>query len=120
MTSKDLNIKLVTALPEISELYNDTVSWQEGDDTGSHIVFEDVLVPYITMCFKKQNKEGLQRSFDVIEEILWCNDEYAEEVIALSVLESFLFKENIEKEIYPFMGERTKKLFETVRRGWNM
>ncbi len=47
MTSKELNLKLLTLLPEIKDLYDNEVSWQEGDETGSHTVFSDVWFPYI-------------------------------------------------------------------------
>ena len=47
MMSKELNLKLLTLLPEIKDLYDNEVSRQEGDETGSHIVFSDVWFPYI-------------------------------------------------------------------------
>lgn len=47
MTSKELNLKLIEALPEIKDVYNEEISWQEGDETGSHVVYADVFVPLI-------------------------------------------------------------------------
>ena len=120
MTSKDLNLKLVSLMPEIKKSYNDTVSWQEGDDTGSHVVFEDAFVPYIIECVKLKDEQKLLKCFQVIEEILSFNDEYAEEVIALSVLESLVFAENLKMDFSMFMGKRTQKLFNEVRAGWFM
>ena len=47
MTCKELNLKLIELLPEIKKMYEEETSWQEGDNTGSHIVFSDVFFPYI-------------------------------------------------------------------------
>lgn len=120
MTSKELNLNLVSLLPEIGLLYEGVVSWQDGDDTGSHVVFEDAFVPYIIECVRLQNEQSLLKCFEVIERILLFNDEYAEEVIALSVLESLVFAENLETDLSEYMGKQTKKLFDTVRSGWSM
>ncbi len=42
MTSKCLNQKLLAAFPELERPYRDQTEWQEGDDTGSHVVYGDV------------------------------------------------------------------------------
>ena len=120
MTSKELNFKLISLLPEIKKRYVDVISWQEGDDTGSHVVFEDVLVPYIIECVRTRNQIRLFECFKVVEEILSTNDEYAEEVISVSVLESLLFEDCVQSMLSKYMGQKTKKLFEEVRCGWNM
>ena len=39
MTNKELNQFLVKTFPELKQAYDEEVSWQEGDDTGSHVVF---------------------------------------------------------------------------------
>ncbi len=120
MTSKELNFRLISLLPEIKSMYSDTVSWQEGDDTGSHIVFEDVFVPYVIECARTRDQIRLFKCFEVIEKMLSSNDEYAEEVVAVSVLESLLFEGGLIKELLKYMGEKTKRLLEEVRFGWHM
>lgn len=120
MTSRELNLRLITLLPEIKSLYSEAVSWQEGDETGSHVVFEDVLVPHIINCQKEHNEVDLFRCFDALEKILLLNDEYAEEVVELSVLESLLFEKNLKNDLTKYMGEKTKALFDEARRGWRM
>lgn len=104
MTSKELNKKLIVLLPEIKELYNEEVSWQEGDDTGSHVVFSDVLVPYIL----NGTDDIKKRCFNAIESIILLNDDYVNEVITLSVLEPIIY-ENVDIEKY--IGICTKKIY---------
>jgi len=91
MTSKELNLRLKYALPEIKELYDDETSWQDGDNTGSHIVYGDVFAPFIKEQIKFNNKIYLKQLFQFIEDLLLLNDKYTDEVISFSVIESLLF-----------------------------
>ena len=75
MTSKELNKKIIELLPEIQERYIAETSWQDGDGTGSHIVCEDVLVPWIKKQIKEKNEKVLAKVFKVIEELLNLDDE---------------------------------------------
>ena len=117
MKSSDLNLKLLEYLPEIENLYNEEVSWQDGNDTGSHIVFEDVLVPYIKKCAQENNASQLRKCFAVIERIFSFDDEYAEEVIELSVLESILFSEaDLRCEAEKYMENKTSQSFAELKK----
>ena len=110
MTSKELNMKLIELLPEIKCLYEDETSWQEGDETGSHTVFSDVFFPYILNNI--EDIKVTKKNFDIIEKILELHDEYADEVITLSVLEN-LFYEQLDVQKYKnHLGDLTKEIFE--------
>lgn len=109
MVSKELNLKLIELLPEIEKLYKDEISWQEGDETGSHIVFSDVLFPYI--LDNLDNVEITKKNFDVIEKILEVHDEYAEEVISLSVLENLFYEQGVTDKFKDYLGDLSKQIF---------
>lgn len=109
MTSRELNLKLLNYLPEIKEKYDEEVSWQDGDDTGSHVVFGDVVFPYIVE--HKEDSGVVRNCFAVIENLLKTNDEYAEEVVLLSVLENLLHEQPENRDWIEFMGEKTKVLY---------
>ena len=110
MRSSELNKMLVKHLPQLYHKYIDEVSWQEGDETGSHTVFGDVLTPYLVECMLHEKKDELIKISSFLEAILSFNDHYADEVIALSVLESvaYLFKDNL--NLAEFLGNRTRAL----------
>ena len=57
MTNKELNQFLIASFPELKHAYNEEVSWQEGDDTGSHVVFGDVFTPYLEKLIETKNEE---------------------------------------------------------------
>lgn len=44
---RQLNLLLFNSIPEIRDSYENEVGWQDGHDTGSHVVFGDVLNPYV-------------------------------------------------------------------------
>ena len=111
MTSKDLNLMLIELFPEIKVLYAEEVTWQEGDETGSHVVFGDVLLPYILANAESENMQCLTKCFQTIEKILSFDDEYADEVITLSVLESLSYQTNLKIDLSQFMGDKTKRIF---------
>ena len=50
MNSIELNKLLIEKFPNLIDDYCDEVGWQEGDETGSHIVYGDVFTPYIVKC----------------------------------------------------------------------
>ena len=110
MTSKILNTMLVTSFPNLQENYLNEVSWQEGDETGSHTVYGDVLTPHLVDCIATNNIQEVKRIFDFLEEVLRLEDNYSDEVIAYSVLENiaYLFKHN--DSLKSYLGQYTKKL----------
>ena len=95
MTSEELNLKLRSSIPEITESYQEETSWQDGDKTGSHIIYADVFVPYIKEQILQNNEENLTKIFNFIECLLDLQDEYVDEVIALSVIESLIWDDEI-------------------------
>ena len=115
MTSRELNYMLIQWIPEIAEAYEKEIEWQEGDETGSHIIFGDVLVPYIIKLVEDQEGEALKKIFDFIENLLSLDDEYAEEVVALSVIESLYYRLENFSEVYLPVKEKTKLFFERLQ-----
>jgi len=115
MTSKELNLRLLEALPEIKDIYSEEVEWQEGDDTGSHVVFGDVLTPYLLLNASAGNTVSMQKIFDYIESLLQSNDEYASEVITCSVLESIVLEDTDLDLIESLLGTKTKEIWENLK-----
>ncbi|MDR2733521.1 MAG: hypothetical protein LBC99_02615 [Spirochaetota bacterium] len=112
MTSKSLNLKLVAAFPELEQAYREQTEWQEGDETGSHVVYEDVLVPVMRMLIKSGNYQNVQKYTDFLEELLALDDEYAANVIAVSVIENIFF-DNIDKKAFKaLLGQKCSAIWD--------
>ncbi len=96
MTSAELNFKLTETFPELAPAYREETAWQDGDDTGSHVIYTDVFVPFIKAQMQAENEQMIERIFAFVEELLSSDDAYASEVIFLSVLESLVFDEEVD------------------------
>lgn len=115
MTNKELNQLLVTSFPELKHAYDEEVSWQEGDDTGSHVVFGDVFTPHIEKLIVAKNEDKLKNIFNFIEEILAINSKYCDEVIAFSVLEKLFDNFEYIKYSRGLMGKKTLQICEELK-----
>lgn len=114
MKSFELNKLLLENFPNLKEKYQDEVSWQDGDETGSHIVYGDVFTPYIIECIKNEKDDEVIAIFNYLEIILFKQDEYASEVITFSVIESILFLVEKNSKYVKLMGNETKKVFDEL------
>ena len=108
MNSAELNRMFIEKFPNLQGKYIAEVSWQEGDDTGSHTVYGDVLVPYLIDCILKDNEHDFQNIFNFLEQLLSLEDNYVDEVVYFSVLESitYIFKERI--YLIQYLGAKCK------------
>lgn len=113
MKERELNLKLLASFPQIKENYKEETSWQDGDDTGSHIVYADVFVPFIKKQIITKNEVILKQVFDFIENLIELNDEYVMEVICLSVIETLIFDEETDiTQVISLSKPRTLKVIE--------
>lgn len=115
MQSKMLNKFLIDNFPELIDAYDSEVSWQEGNDTGSHIVYGDVFMPYVENAIEKNLEDELKRIFSFIETVLLTEDTYSQEVIMFSVLERILFDKKNFAIAKKYFGETTKQLVEELQ-----
>lgn len=109
MISAELNGMLIDRLPDLREKYLSEVEWQDGDDTGSHIVYGDVLRPYLRECIVQGNEPEYRKILDFLEDLLRLNDGYAEEVVCLSVLESLAYLFCEREYLLPILGGNCRK-----------
>ena len=111
MNSKELNSILISNFVDLKDLYIEEISWQDGNETGSHIIFGDIFRPYIEKNIIIKDKDKLKHIFIFIEKLLELNDNYVEEVIAFSVIEG------LEKKLsccIEFMGNKTLTIFNEI------
>lgn len=112
MTSKELNFKLLNLLPDLKQLYFDEVSWQEGDETGSHTVFSDVVLPYILNNIEDRGR--MENVFLAVESLFELHDEYVDEVLTLSILENIYYRGAEAQKLKQYFGTRTLKAFQEI------
>lgn len=114
MTSKELNERLLQAVPELKESFDEFTSWQEGLETGSHTVFENLVVPFSIDIIENEKDDIIERLFKLIEEMVTSRDEYAEEVVQLSFLEPLKAEHDDEYAFSKIMLKETYSLFDSL------
>ena len=88
MTAKEFNELLLLKFPEIKKDFDAYVEWQDGIDTGSFLVVEDVFMKYCNRLLKKKDYKKFAYVCEIIESILMMNDEYASNVVVVGILEN--------------------------------
>lgn len=116
MDKKKLNMMLIEIFPDLIEKYKEEVEWQEGDNTGSHIVYGDVLAPYLIDCIEQKKETEVIKILEFIERILKSNIKYSDEVIAFSILERIEYEYRDSVLLNNNYGELTKKMIEEIRK----
>ena len=114
MEKKQLNTLLISTFPELEKEYYEEVDWQEGDETGSHIVYGDVLAPYIEKNIMQQNDAEIKTVFAFVEKILLRNETYSDEVIMFSVLERLLSDKEKFEYCKKHFGKCTEKIIKEM------
>lgn len=114
MKSTQLNQLLISRFPELKQKYYDEVIWQEGDETGSHVVFGDVFSPYIEKSLIENKVAELEKIFEFIEEVLSKHEEYSDEVILFSVLERLICNKEQFEKCKKYFGKRTYEIVKEI------
>jgi len=115
MMSKELNLRLISAFPELESEYRAQTNWQERDETGSHVVYGDVLLPKILLLLKGKKFGAAKKYLDFIEGLIAEDDEYGAEVAILTVVEGIFYDEIDENEIVPLLGPETLEVWEEFK-----
>ncbi len=110
-----LNRLLLDKFPELEKKYHEEVDWQEGDETGSHVVYGDVFTPYIEKNIIQQNNAEIKKVFAFIEEILARNEKYSNEVIMFSVLERLMLDEEQFQSCKEYLGKCTERTIKEMQ-----
>lgn len=105
MGAKQLNELLLKTFPGLQKNFNKITDWQDGIETGSIIVFEDVYFKYIKRFIK--NEKISKANFEFIKLLLDSNDEYAINVVTIAIIENMIA--TMKKEDYvKYFDDRMK------------
>ena len=117
MEAREINSKLLFLLPKAKELFNSVTNWQDGLDTGSTIVMEDVFMVYLKECIEKNDSEELSNCTAFVEWFSdYIDDEYAGDVLVVCIFEYIHFAEDRVK-LEKVLGPKAKKQYDSI--DWN-
>lgn len=115
MLPKVINSKLLETIPEIKELFEKVTSWQDGLDTGSTIVIEDVFMVYLKECIKHSIEIEIEKCSMFLEWLSdFIDDEYAGDVVVVSVFEYIHFASD-KTELEKVLGPKAKEKYNSIK-----
>jgi len=116
---EDMTDLLVTRAPELREEIEEVRRWWEPDVPGQHIIYGDVLNPYLKNLLQTgANDERLRELFMLLEELAHNPDEHVQEVVVVTVLESLLGHPALFARAREFMAPTTLAMSYELERGW--
>lgn len=110
MDSREFNSMLLNRFPNIKESFEKATSWQDGIDTGSTVVLEDVFMPYLLACFEKNITKELDDIYVFIEECVLSSDKYCRDVIEVAVIEN-IYSYDIRDELSSMLLPKSKESY---------
>lgn len=113
MTSKEFNELLLAEFPEIKDDFDKYVEWQDGIETGSFLVVEDVFMNYFYSKIEELNFQIINKICSFIEKVYLLKDEYASNVIVVGILENLKSSEysvKIAEFLYPATLKEYKEI----------
>lgn len=115
MGAKELNEKLLEYFPQLEKSFKKVTDWQEGIETGSAIVFEDVFFKYIKRHLKDEKISN--KNFEFIKELLNSNDEYAINVVCVAIIENLIA--STKRELYEkHLDDNMKKIANEIGKNY--
>jgi hypothetical protein len=111
--------KLVEHLPELSARVAAERKWWGDEAPGAHVLYGDILNPYIVELLESENKPALKRVFDFLEELSRASDFRLRELVTVTVCEFLGTDRRRLERAKSFMGPATKRLSDAVERFWN-
>jgi hypothetical protein len=110
--------ELVAAVPELRSGYEGTLFWWGGEEPGLHLLFGEVVNPYLMRELKTRDSgDDLKRIFDFLERMATTDDELAN-VVAVTVCERLGDEQEVLARARRLMGPDTLILSEEVERFW--
>ena len=116
-----LSDELIKRFPTFKDKYDHILSYFKPDKPGPHVVYGDILNPYLTSLLENsdQNKYELQQIFDFLELLSNHEDLHIQEIVQMTILEYIGGKKELELEAKKFMGSKTKVLYDEIQRFWD-
>ena len=106
--TKELNTMLLEAFPELKERFENETSWDDGIETGSYIVYEDIFMPYVVQAFVDNDQESINRVMQFVERLASSDDVDVKNLIGISIIDY-----DIEERFASIMGPNIRILYNT-------
>jgi hypothetical protein len=111
--------KLVEHVPDVKEKYEAELKWWSPEKPGAHVVYGDILNPYLAVLLQSGDEATLRRVFDFLEVLSRSEDPRVQELVAVTVCEYLGSDSERLREASRFMGPATLKHSREVEKFWS-
>jgi hypothetical protein len=119
ITFENMAEKLIEVVPELRCQYESELEWWGDEQPGAHIIFGDVLNPYLICLLESGNQEAiLARIFAFLEELASHEDTRVQEVVAVTVCERLGDDSKVIEKARRYMGNKTLSLSNEIEAFW--
>lgn len=119
ITFEKLTERLLEVVPELQPQYESELEWWGDEQPGTHIIFGDVLNPYLISVLKLgKHGENLQGIFTFLEKLANHEDLDVQEVVAVTVCERLGDDPELLKKARKYMGETTLRFSQEIEQFW--
>lgn len=109
ITFESVSDLLVEELPELRARYREVLAWWGDERPPQHILYEDILNPYISELIQEKNEAGLRRTFELVERMARSSDRRVQEIVAVTICDYIVADPRLLAQSRPFMGAFTQK-----------
>jgi hypothetical protein len=117
LTYESLSADLLSNIPELEPEYRELTAWWGAEAPGQHIVFGDILNPYIDRLVTTSDSAALTRVFSYLETLSRCDDSRIRDVVIATVCEYIASEPRLVMGTRSFMGITTRRSLKALM-GW--
>ena len=110
--------ELLEVVPELKQDYETELNLWKGEKPGAHIIFGNVLNPYLISQLQMGEEKTLNRIFDFLEHLATKGDNHVQEVIATTVCEGLGDNAATLEKARVYMGTQTTRLSQAIETFW--
>ena len=115
----DLGTKLIEEIPELEGAYRELLKWWGEETPGPHIIYGDVLTPYIIRVLESGDEPAaITRAFELLETLIADEDVHVQEVAVVTVLERLQDNEEWVRLMRPHLGPLAKQAVRDLAQFW--
>jgi hypothetical protein len=115
VTYEGLTSELLKRIPELILPYRQVLRQWGGEQPGQHIIFEEVLIPFLFSELQSSKaKPLLRKAFVLLEDMASHPDGDVRDVVGEAVGESFWGHDDLLSRARKFMGPETKKVIDAA------
>lgn len=109
--TKELNTMLLETFPELKEKFEDETSWDDGIETGSYVVYEDIFMPFVVQAFVGDDQESINRIMLFVERLASIDDTDIKNLIGITIIDNVRMYD-FEECFANLMGPNSRVLYD--------